>query len=296
MNDMSIACFLSVARTGSIPGSARQLSITQQSVSRHIQSLEEELGYALFNRGYQSFTLTRMGKKYLSLCVDYDRRIMQTIEKYDPHLGNDKTRLTVFVSEWLGVPDIIRDAARRLFLKEPDTHLNIYRGTISEIQQYLDSGYADMALVPDRYSHQLSGIVMSQKLFELPLYITVRKDHPAAAGAPDLKQLQHYPFCVVSLGEVTEEETLFVAHSYAGSLGIPPEKIEILPNGRSVFAKLLYGDGYTISPMKGYNEALFTSIPLQGKYNAVKAAHAQKNRNGLIYRFETLCMELAQNE
>lgn len=50
MNELSVLCFLSVTDTHSFSNTARELKITQQAVSRHIQTLEEELGFPLLIR------------------------------------------------------------------------------------------------------------------------------------------------------------------------------------------------------------------------------------------------------
>ena len=53
--------FLAIAREGSITNAARFLHITQPTLSRQIQDLEEELGQKLFTRGSRNMTLTPEG-------------------------------------------------------------------------------------------------------------------------------------------------------------------------------------------------------------------------------------------
>ncbi len=60
----SLRAFEAAARLGSIKAAADQLHLTPSAVSRRIQTLEEELGQALFVRDMQGITLTEAGRGY----------------------------------------------------------------------------------------------------------------------------------------------------------------------------------------------------------------------------------------
>ncbi|MFZ5708247.1 MAG: LysR substrate-binding domain-containing protein [Pseudomonadota bacterium] len=59
-----LAAFEAVCRTGSAAEAARHLSLTQGTVSRLIQSLEEHLGVALFRRDRRRLTPTEAARAY----------------------------------------------------------------------------------------------------------------------------------------------------------------------------------------------------------------------------------------
>ena len=59
--------FLAVARAGSVRGAAKIIRKTHATVSRHIRSLEEELGGALFKRLRKGQCLTPLGESILPL-------------------------------------------------------------------------------------------------------------------------------------------------------------------------------------------------------------------------------------
>ncbi len=50
--------FEAVLRTGSLSGAARVLGLTQPSISRHIDALEQSIGYDLFVRSQRGLTPT----------------------------------------------------------------------------------------------------------------------------------------------------------------------------------------------------------------------------------------------
>lgn len=69
--------FLATAREGSILGAARFLHVTQPTLSRQLQELEEELGQKLLIRSNRHITLTPEGKLFRKRAED----VMEIIKK-----------------------------------------------------------------------------------------------------------------------------------------------------------------------------------------------------------------------
>jgi DNA-binding transcriptional LysR family regulator len=65
MNKLWIEAFVHVAQTGSASQSAKQLFLTQPSISSRIQSLENDVGQALFIRTDRGMALSEAGKAFL---------------------------------------------------------------------------------------------------------------------------------------------------------------------------------------------------------------------------------------
>ncbi len=57
--------FLAVAQTGSLSAAARELKLSQPTVGRHIQSLEDQVGAELFLRQAKGMALSEAGRKLL---------------------------------------------------------------------------------------------------------------------------------------------------------------------------------------------------------------------------------------
>lgn len=68
MNDklLALRLFVRVARTGSFSAAARELDLSQPSVSRIIAALEKDVGGALIARTTRAVTLTDVGNEYLT--------------------------------------------------------------------------------------------------------------------------------------------------------------------------------------------------------------------------------------
>ena len=80
--------FLAVARTGSLTAAAREMSVTQPTVGRYINTLEERLNQKLFNRSKDGMTLTEAGEaiyphaKEVELAIEaFDRRIQSDADE-----------------------------------------------------------------------------------------------------------------------------------------------------------------------------------------------------------------------
>ncbi|WP_304426183.1 LysR family transcriptional regulator [uncultured Adlercreutzia sp.] len=65
MNHRQVDCFIAVAQCGGFSAAARQLYLSQSTVSQQVISLETELGYALFLRKGHSIELTAAGSYLL---------------------------------------------------------------------------------------------------------------------------------------------------------------------------------------------------------------------------------------
>jgi DNA-binding transcriptional LysR family regulator len=57
---------VTVAETGSLSAAARRLNVSQPTVGRRIEQLEQELGAMLFNRTAQGLLLTKLGESIIS--------------------------------------------------------------------------------------------------------------------------------------------------------------------------------------------------------------------------------------
>ena len=61
----ALRVFEAVVRHGSFSRAANELCVTQSAVSHQMRSLEQELGYPLFERLARGLRLTDLGKAYL---------------------------------------------------------------------------------------------------------------------------------------------------------------------------------------------------------------------------------------
>ena len=84
INEASIKCFMALCETLSFTEAARQLFMTQQSVSKYIAKLEEDLGFQLFQRTHHYVAMTRAGENFYALFSDMERQFQETMEQTGP--------------------------------------------------------------------------------------------------------------------------------------------------------------------------------------------------------------------
>ncbi len=145
-----IVIFLSAAKFESFSAAAKEVNVTQPTVSKAISSFEDELGVKLFTREKQRVTLTKAGKqlalslKDFSVYIEHSIKQIQEIDELQSELnicddrGTDKTLylypiLNLFNSEHPNVNvNIELNDSTWIFD-------NVYRGTIDLGFAMLDS-------------------------------------------------------------------------------------------------------------------------------------------------------------
>lgn len=257
MNDMEIACFLSVARTGSFTVSARELSSTQQAVSRNIQALEEELGFTLLNRSNQYVTLTWAGRRFMQWRMEHDAQL-SALERQSRRMspeGLDEIYLAW--NDWTGCPPGLEEDIEAFREMYPRARLHTRQGSTEEVFEMLQDGNADIAILPEYITHDLIGLVVTPPFADQPLYL-ITKDYKELPSWDELSSLTQL---AAPMGEKSEEAAMRRVRMFCAEIGVLPRRIEILPNVRSTFSQLLCGGCYTIAPMSGTIHGL-NAIPL----------------------------------
>jgi LysR family transcriptional regulator, cyn operon transcriptional activator len=78
MNLRNLRTFVAVAESGGLTHGAERVRLSQPTVSRQVQALEQELGLVLFNRGGRGFGLTPEGEDLLH----HARRVLIEVEAF----------------------------------------------------------------------------------------------------------------------------------------------------------------------------------------------------------------------
>ncbi|KIQ36262.1 LysR family transcriptional regulator [Variovorax paradoxus] len=97
MNDRftSMRIFVRVARTGSLSAAARELGMTQPTMSRTMTALEQQIGVALLTRSTRHVTLTEAGTEYLAR----SEMILAALEEADQAVrGTEELRGTLRIA------------------------------------------------------------------------------------------------------------------------------------------------------------------------------------------------------
>lgn len=270
MNDTSIACFLSVARTGSFTISAQELISTQQAVSRNVQSLEEELGFSLLDRNGRAVELTWEGRLFYNWCVDGDRQVTLAAAAARRLMGDEANILRLGWCDWTGCPPEAADGIRAFSEQYPACTLDFREGSADEIKTSLLDNTLDLAILPEYFTHNMSGITVSEPFMSLPLYAAAGTQQVFAGESPTPAELTPMKQLAAHFGSPDDTDVRKFIDYLCADLGVYPEHLEIMPNVPSTYSELLCGPCYTICPQTSHAlrrgdlhfYPLGTSVPL----------------------------------
>ena len=138
--------FLTVAREGSITGAANYLHLTQPTLSRQLQDLENELNQRLFIRGKHKITLTPEGmilRKRAQEIVDMvekteaEFRSINDIVSGDIYIGGGETDSMKYIAEVI----------KEIQTDYPDIKFHIQSGNAEDVTEKLDKGLLDFGIL-----------------------------------------------------------------------------------------------------------------------------------------------------
>ncbi|WP_028656186.1 LysR family transcriptional regulator [Nocardioides sp. J54] len=173
MDLKQLRAVVTVAEAGSVTRAAQLLHVVQPAVSRHVASLEEELGVALFERTRQGMRPTAAGQAFVARA----RRVLTELERAraEARPVPGEVRGTARVGLLGSVEKLLAPAlVAAVAAKHPGVELHLATGYSGLLQQWLDDGDLDMAL--------LYNLSSTQSVRVLPL-LTDRLWAVAPAGA-----------------------------------------------------------------------------------------------------------------
>lgn len=87
---VGMSMFRRVVEAESFSAVARETSVSQPTISKHVSALEKHLGVKLLNRSTRQLALTESGKEYYHHCI----RILDELAEAEASVGKQKTELT----------------------------------------------------------------------------------------------------------------------------------------------------------------------------------------------------------
>jgi DNA-binding transcriptional LysR family regulator len=178
--------FIELSRTLNFNEAARNLHLSQSTLSKHIQSLEENLQAKLFERDRHHVVLSSQGEVFLecatSICKDYQ-------ELKETFIADAQNRFQLFIGGLVDSPGEfawLSSASYKLQYKELlfSPHF-IPVGAVSPITQVIN-GSIDCALIsydPEDYDKQIVDRLTSIQVAQSPFVIVVSSKNPLAAKA-----------------------------------------------------------------------------------------------------------------
>lgn len=147
MTKLEIEAFLTIVKSGSISAAADHLFVTQPALSRRIAALEEELGYALFDRGrgVRTIKLTEQGTEFLRIAERLQRLYAEAEE-----IPKKKRRSILRVSTINSLAAYLMPPILKKMMHGEDACSVMFKSGLStDIYGYVERGEVDIGLVSD---------------------------------------------------------------------------------------------------------------------------------------------------
>lgn len=160
MTRLEIEAFLAIIKYGSISSAADRLFVTQPALSRRIRSIEEELGYELFERGrgVRNIKLTEQGKEFVGQ-AEHFLSLYREAEEIPERKKRPVLRLSSVnsLAAYL-LPEVLPG----MMEGEDGCSVVFCSGRSLDFYGYVESGAVDVALVSD--------VVPSKKVIMFPAF------------------------------------------------------------------------------------------------------------------------------
>ncbi len=190
--------FKEVARVKSMSKAAKNLYISQPSISQKIQEIEEYYHIKLFQRYSKSLGISEEGEIFLS----YANKILDQLEEMDEIFFNAKDNITIKIGATLTVGStIMPELIKQMKNKNPKIDFQIIVDNTQYIENLLLENKLDIAIVEGDINNDN---IIKESIIPDQLVFVVNSKHPLASNQLiNVKELSQYPFIAREKGSGT---------------------------------------------------------------------------------------------
>lgn len=245
MNQLDIYCFTSIARTKSFSITARELMISQQAVSNHIKTLEEEVGYTLFFRYGQTAYLTKAGELMLDYFIHRDQ---MAADFFKAHKKEDSDQpFLIAWTQWAGCMKTLEKLLLKFRKKYPEDKFLVADMPAAKMKEALGEKKVDV-LFTSQYAAEYMSTSWDHTLIgsqEILLVRSRRIEYTENA-------LEKYPFYTIPAGESNEHAMIKRAKATCSRMGFVPRNVHICGDMGSAFLNVITNDGLSFGAEQTY--------------------------------------------
>ncbi|WP_339783888.1 LysR family transcriptional regulator [Paenibacillus sp. FSL R7-0313] len=194
MELLQLKYFLTVARCEHVTEAAGKLHVTQSSLSKTIQRLEEDLGVPLFDRIGRKLRLNDFGRTFLRRTEKALFELEQGQREIGDLSNKDQGTLQLAVTTASTLPGILREFRKN----QPDIQFHVQMVSLENMSRLLHRGEVDFCLS----SPPIEGEdIECQILYDDPIVVAVPMDHRyAERSSIQLAELKDESFVGVKQG------------------------------------------------------------------------------------------------
>lgn len=205
MNLNQLRHVVMVYRMGSFTAAAAELNVSQSSVTKSVAWVEQDLGYALFDRRARGASVTERGRDF----IDRAARIVSDMDRLATDTATQRGERNAILRIGVAPPSLegLLNRAIRALLREPDQfRLHVQAGSTQQAMALLSQGDIDLLVGPTEELGREQEFSM-EALPDFVGLIFCRRGHPLPAGAPvDMEQVRRYPIIVPDLSAPLVEQ------------------------------------------------------------------------------------------
>lgn len=202
--------FIQVADTGKMSAAAKNLYMTQPSVSQAIRELEEHYQVLLFERFGKKLYITEAGRQLYS----YAKPVVSQFDVLEEQMSSDRRRARFRIGATISVggsilSPVVRDF-RSIF---PQVDIYSYIGNTQDVENRLLNAELDVGIVEGFLKNP---DLVTVPLLEDPLVLACSSQHPLAAKKVlHIEDLQEQEFVIREAGSGTREllERFLLSHN-----------------------------------------------------------------------------------
>jgi len=173
-----LQAFLAITETGNFGQAAKKCGVTQSTISRQVQGLENALGVPLFHRSHQA-KLTIAGERFLPRARKICQEWSIGIKELDDLMAGKQPELCVAAIHSVcsyHLPPVLRTFCRQY----PHVQLRVTALGSDRALKVLRDGLVDVAVVMNNPAFMASPEMLVDRLFEEPIEVLMAANHPLA--------------------------------------------------------------------------------------------------------------------
>ena len=263
---------VTIVNCGSISEAAKQLFITQPSLSNSVRELEKEMGISIFNRSSKGIALSSQGMEFLS----YARQVLEQAELLEQHYTNKKPVKRICSISTQHYAFAVNAFANLVSCQNTDEYEFTLRETrtyeiIDDVKNYRSE--LGILYINDFNRKVLEKLFKESGLLFHPLFkasphVFISVTHPLSArDSVAIEDLEDYPFLAFEQGE---KISFYFSDEILST--IPRKKVNYVSDRATLFNLLIGLNGYTICSgilNRNLNGDSIMAVPLETEENMV---------------------------
>ena len=285
--------FLAIVKYNHFTLASQELYISQSSISKHIKSLEKELGVELFNRQHRNIRLTDAGEEFYKFAkktmADYEN-ILYEMKK---HTCEESSSISIGVLDTMveyGIASLIADFQKQY----PFIQVDLIERSNHKIIEYLNNSTINLGFINSNYEHR--GNLNLRKLINDDLVLVTSKQHIFSSKSS------------VDIFDTSKEKYICVNGDYYlhnvflntwGNLNYFPNTLYIDSQTKTLLALVSENIGITLLPFKvasSYKKDINNNIHICNLQNTFSAnIFLAQLKSKKLNKNETLFRDFAIN-